>query len=293
MSPHESPLIVVGAGPAGIGAAVEARRSGADVVLVDSSGVAGGTIRIAHEVRNVPFLPDRSPGTLVADGLCAFAHRWQLDAIAHECLSVERDGDGVVVVARDGARINGCGVVLATGARPLVPIVAGLPGVLEPPWACSAPDACRAGSIASAAIVGASDVAFDQARWLRARGVVVTVLCRAAVPRAPAWLVADACAEGVALRTATSVACGSVARSRWVLRLDSGGAGDELEVDRIVAAAGRAPAWRGSIAIEPQAMNRVRVAGDAVGRRARHVVAALGDGCTAAAELLAARERES
>lgn len=287
MSTEPLPLIVVGAGPAGIAAAVEARRSGATVVLLDPTGVAGGGIRVAHEVRNVPFLPDRVSGAQVASSLRAFAERWGLEVTPQRCVRIERDDSGVLVSTWEGGQLKGCGVVVATGTRPLLPRISGLPEMFERPWAQSAPDACSDGPIGSAAVLGASDVAFDQARWLRAHGVAVTVLCRAASPKAPAWLVEAALGEGVALRTGARALSGCCVPARVILRVEANGMRDELKVDRVVAAVGRAPTWRESIAVDAEATSSVRIAGDAAGRRARHVVAALGDGCTAAADLLA------
>lgn len=292
MSEHRLPLVVVGAGAAGIAAAIEARRCGAEVVLLDEHGVAGGTIRIAHEVRNVPFLPDRAPGQLVADALRELLCRWSIGVIPGRCVRIASKREDLVVVRSDGVRVMACGAVIATGARAMLPELTGLARGSDPPWAQSAPDAFASGPIASAAVVGGSDVAFDQARWLRARGAAVTVLCRGAVPKAPAWLVHAAHEEGVALWCSTRVVAAQWIPPHAVLQLDRSGQKGELRAERIVPAIGRAPAWRAEIAIDEEAMPRVRIAGDARGRRARYVSAALGDGCVAAAELLAdSRER--
>ena len=40
---HQADVVVCGGGPAGIGAAIEAARSGAKVILVEHAGFLGGT----------------------------------------------------------------------------------------------------------------------------------------------------------------------------------------------------------------------------------------------------------
>jgi len=288
------PLVVLGAGPAGIAAAVEAKRSGADVVLIDPSGVAGGTIAVAHEVRNVPFVGDACSGQRVAEDLAAYAKRWGLTVVADRGEAI-RAGDGnVIVETAHGMRIGALGVVVATGAAPVIPDGFGLAGRIVFPWAASAPAAWCGGRSRRVIVLGASDVAFDQSRWLATRGVQVELLCRAARPRAPAWLVEAANREGVRVRTQTILESVAVRGDGAEVLMRDGQGQSAMHVDRVLVAIGRAPRWMVEMEIDTAARSRVRIAGDAVGRRARHVVVALGDGCVAAAELIAsARERRA
>ncbi len=282
-----APLVVLGAGPAGISAAVEARRSGVDVVLVDPSGVAGGTIAVAHEVRNVPFLGDACSGQRVAEALATYAKQWGLTVVADRGKGIRAGDVGVTVETVCGARLEALGVVVATGAAPVIPDGFGLADRLLSPWAASAPEAWCGGRSRVVTVLGASDVAFDQSRWLATRGVQVHLLCRAARPRAPAWLVEAASREGVRVRVETVVESVAARADGADVLLRDGHGQSVMHVDRVLVATGRAPRWMAEIEIETAARPRVRIAGDAVGRRARHVVVALGDGCAAAAELIA------
>lgn len=285
MSPRRHSLVVVGAGPAGIAAATEAARQGFRPLLIDASGRAGGTIAVAHEVRNVPFLPDRVAGVTVADQLAAFLQRWDVTVTRGRVLGIRDANDGLALDVDGRDEVVADRVVLATGTQALHPHVAGLPDDFSFPWADSAPAAWKGRALKTVAVIGAGDVAFDQARWCAARGASVTVLCRSERPRAPRWLVDAARDEGVAILTSVRATRGRIEEGQAILELERAGA-DAVEAafDSIVAAIGRAPnRIAGQLSVKA---SRFAIAGDVRGWRARHVVAALGDGCVAATAIL-------
>lgn len=274
------PLAVVGAGPAGVAAAAEAARQGACPLLLDASGHAGGTIRLAHEVRNIPFLQNGARGEEVADHIASFLERWDVAVQPAHVTRVAVAGDAIELETQQGLRYLADRLVLSLGTRALRPDIPGMEGFI----ASSASEACTTEAPRKALVIGGSDVAMDQARWLRARGCQVEVLSRGAL-RAPAWLIQAAQREGVMLSTDARV----IARAEdGALRIRRGGRETLESVDAVVAAVGRQPLEvTGVREVLSQCPQRVRIAGDGRGRRARHVVAALGDGCVAAAELLA------
>jgi len=97
------PVLVVGAGPAGLECARVARLGGHEVTVVDRSPVTGGALRAAAV----------GPGRQRLGDLCGW--------LAAECarLGVHVDlGREVTAVDLDTARADGAAVVLATGARP-------------------------------------------------------------------------------------------------------------------------------------------------------------------------------
>ncbi len=289
MSESRRRLGVIGAGPAGIGAATEAMRQGVEPLLLDQSGRGGGTIRIAHEVRNVPFLADRVEGPVVAAHLEDFLRRWDVAVRPGSVTQVALVGDGIEIVISDGARHVVDALVVAVGTRALIPRIDGLASGCagsESLFADAVSACCRA-IPDRAVVIGGSDVAMDQARWLRARGASVEVLSRGAT-RAPRWLVQAACDEGVVVREHAKVVRGAEHPEGLQLVVQQGKEESVVRVNAVVAAIGRKPVrveGLGEVlAAQPE---RVRVVGDATGRRARHVMAALGDGCVAAVELLA------
>jgi thioredoxin reductase len=136
-------------------------------------------------------------------------------------------------------------------------------------------------------IIGGSDVAMDQARWLRARGARVEVLVRRRL-RAPGWLAEAALREGVLVSLGATAIHAQASASVVSLTVRQHGETTERHVGAVVSAIGRkAVVLEGAEAAMAARPSQIRVVGDGTGRRARHVVAALGDGCVAAAELLA------
>jgi len=97
---HGRRVLVVGAGPAGLQAAIAAARNGHDVTVLEREGVAGGQVRVAASVPNRAEL-----GDLV---------RNQLHEAGRLGVTIEY---GVEVDAAEVARRRPDTVVVATGAR--------------------------------------------------------------------------------------------------------------------------------------------------------------------------------
>ncbi|UUX50577.1 FAD-dependent oxidoreductase [Nisaea acidiphila] len=133
-------LAIIGAGPAGMSAAVAAREAGLDVIVVDEQPAAGGQIWRAIE-RNARLRPgnlaflgeDYVKGAELAARFAASgAQHWPGSTVWH--VESPEDGDKTVTLAWDGAtRQVRCGALLiASGAmeRP-VPVPGWtLPGVM-------------------------------------------------------------------------------------------------------------------------------------------------------------------
>ena len=133
-------LVVVGAGPAGVGAAIEAARAGVEVVVVDEYLRAGG--RLLGQLHEDPRSGEWVDGMKEAEALVAQALEagveircgvrvWAVDPV-----DPVGPGDSRLVVRCDGggiAELHAQAVVLATGAgeRP-VPVPGWtLPGVMS------------------------------------------------------------------------------------------------------------------------------------------------------------------
>ncbi len=133
-------LVVVGAGPAGMAAAVLAAELGLDTVLIDEQDSPGGQIYRAIERagadggRNSPIGADYLAGRPLAAALRASPVQYRPGTtVWHIDPGDAQDGGSVSVVAREGSETIACRrILLATGAieRP-VPIPGWtLPGVM-------------------------------------------------------------------------------------------------------------------------------------------------------------------
>jgi 2,4-dienoyl-CoA reductase-like NADH-dependent reductase (Old Yellow Enzyme family) len=169
-------VLVVGAGPAGVAAAVEAAAHGDAVALVERDGDVGGQLRLAG----------RTPAHR------ELWRRWRANAerqLAHPGIAVRlRDEPGPAELAAADV------VVLATGARPFVPAwapadldagpfvrdLAGGPAMLDS-WTAIANPAAVAGPVLVADWGGGWE-GLDAAEALAEQGLEVTLACAAPCP---------------------------------------------------------------------------------------------------------------
>ncbi len=276
--------VVIGAGPAGVAAALQLRRVDVDF-LVFEAGEVGGLVRNARLVENYPAFPRGVRG-----GALAAALREQLSAAEIEVrrLRVRRvwpDDRGWRLETEDGAAEACRFVIAATGTRPRPLEVAG------------AAEAAAAGRLVyhvadlasppeRIVVVGGGEVAFDYAINLAERGCATTILVRGRV-RAPARLVRLAIERGVEVATAAPVDGIALRGGRVSVATPSG----DFEVDMVVAAVGRGPAddsirHLGSLRVDAWGESRhpgLFACGSLVRPvELRHVAVAVGDGVRAA-----------
>ena len=107
-------VIMVGAGPSALAAAVYTTREDIDTVLYEK-GVIGGLAAITDQVDNYPGFPDGIEGLKLAGQLEKQAERFGAH-IEFGDVSAIRDEDGVKVVTVDGADVRAHTVLIATGS---------------------------------------------------------------------------------------------------------------------------------------------------------------------------------
>ena len=116
MEKHE--LVIIGAGPAGMSAAIYGKRAGLDVLVLER-GAAGGQINNTDEIENYPGVP-HATGPEVGELLKNHALKFNTEFRIVDNSKVELRGDKKIVITTKGSETNEIeaeAVIVATGAH--------------------------------------------------------------------------------------------------------------------------------------------------------------------------------
>jgi thioredoxin reductase (NADPH) len=109
-------LIVIGAGPAGLTAALYAGREGIETLVIDQAGV-GGQIGVTERLDNFPGFPEGITGAELADRMALQAQRFGVEILpAQEAREIGLDGSYRFVRTADGVEYRCWAVLLALGS---------------------------------------------------------------------------------------------------------------------------------------------------------------------------------
>ncbi len=111
-------LLIAGAGPAGLSAAIYAARARLRTVVLDES-VPGGQVKVTHKVSNYPGFPEDVKGTDLARAFALQAERF--GATIRRSVEITRHdlSGSVKTVELDGEDVlEAPAAIVATGARP-------------------------------------------------------------------------------------------------------------------------------------------------------------------------------
>ena len=108
-------LIIIGAGPAGLAAAIYGKRAGLDVLVIDESGIGGGQVVTTYEVDNYPGLPNINGMDL---GEAFKNHAVSCGAeFVEAAVNVISKADGVFTLDTTEGEMQAKTVIAATGAK--------------------------------------------------------------------------------------------------------------------------------------------------------------------------------
>ena len=109
-------LIIIGAGPAGLSAAIYAGRAKLKTLLIERSGI-GGQIKITSDVVNYPGVPS-TDGKDLTEKMRQQAESFGVEFITDEVVEVDFSKDVKEVKTKFSEVCRAIGVIIATGARP-------------------------------------------------------------------------------------------------------------------------------------------------------------------------------
>ena len=107
-------ILIIGAGPAGMGAAIYAARAGLSIAVIDQSPLSGGQVLNTYEVDNYLGLMGETGGG-IADKFRAHADKLGTEFITDEICSVEDLGERKIVHGYE-KDYEAKALILATGA---------------------------------------------------------------------------------------------------------------------------------------------------------------------------------
>ena len=108
-------IVIVGAGPAGLTAAVYARRANKSVLLLDKAAF-GGQITYSPKIENYPGFESIS-GSELADKMVEQALNQGADVEVENVIGIRDNGETKIVLTEDGNEYEGRAVILACGAK--------------------------------------------------------------------------------------------------------------------------------------------------------------------------------
>ena len=176
---EEVDLLVVGAGPAGLGAAVYGASEGLDTLVIDSTGL-GGQAGFSRRIENYLGFPAGITGSELTSRAVTQARKFDARlATPYRALSLEPGNGRHIVRLEEDHEIAARAVLLATGAqyrRLPVEDLEQYEGI-SVFYAAGPPEAQLCGA-ERVAVVGGGNSAGQAAVWLARGGALVTLLHR-------------------------------------------------------------------------------------------------------------------
>ena len=206
---EEVDLLIVGAGPGGLGAAVYGASEGLDTLVVEGTAL-GGQAGTSRRIENYLGFPAGISGVELTSRAITQARKFGArSATPYRALSLEPGGDRHLVRLEGDHEVLARAVVLATGADYRRPPVAGLAQYegVSVFYAAGPPEAQRCGAT-RVGVVGGGNSAAQAAVWLARGGALVTLLHRRADLRETMsdYLVLELERYGVSVRDRSEVA---------------------------------------------------------------------------------------
>jgi thioredoxin reductase (NADPH) len=287
----EDEVTIIGAGPAGMSAAIYLQRAGLSPVLLERSE-PGGLLRSANWVENYPGFPDGINGQdLVARFRDQLRHAGA-KVTTSEVRQVKRARWGFQIESNTGGRVSRA-VILATGTRPAKVAIKGANELTGKRVFSELQDLPSSIKGKRLIIVGGGDAAFDYAQGLRERGARIVVVSRSE-PCCLSLLRERTEVLGIEVLIGATPKAVKRAKDGLVLTCNAWASEVELAGDMLLMACGRVPnieilspglrkgARASRKGLPETSVRGLYLAGDVVRDRQRQTGIAVGDGIRAA-----------
>jgi thioredoxin reductase (NADPH) len=283
-------VAIIGAGPAGIAAAIYLKRTGVNPLLLERKKV-GGLLANANLVENYPGFPDGIYGGDLASLFNAQLKKWKIRVTKADVTRVSRER-GLFQIFAGSSRYVSRFLILATGTRPTRITLNGLDDISKQKVfseIADAPDDMKGKEVL---IIGGGDAAFDYAQNVARKGGSADLIIRSSSPTCIPLLLRRA-SNRISIRISLRTAPVSVTETRRQIELTCRREGRE-EIhngDYLLIACGReanlrllSPKLRSEVAadMDGSGFSGIFLAGDVKRGLHRQVGIAVGDGISAA-----------
>jgi thioredoxin reductase len=288
-------VAIIGAGPAGLTAAVQLRRYGISALLLEGER-PGGLLHNANLVENYPGFPGGIPGADLVRLFTRQASQVGVQVTPQAALRIEHGTQGFHVHTETD-QFQATVLVLATGTRPVAFPDAFLPAAARQRVFYEVHPLRQVAGM-QVAIVGAGDAAFDYALNLARRNQVVILNRGTQVSCLPLLWERSLATPQIAYQPATRVVkLSALPDGRLRLECETPQGGSSLEVDYLIGALGRLPRVEllsgiaagiaaGIADVQSlQSSGVLHIIGDVQRGRYRQTAIAVGDGMLAAMKI--------
>ena len=272
-------VTVVGAGPAGLSAAIQLKRSGLQVLVLEKAQ-PGGLISNGWNVENFPGMPPLR-GEQVARRLIEVFDEMRIPFVKDEIIDLSKHEGEWRLKSISEEYVSG-NVIIAAGTVPIIPSIGGLKDLPDTHIHYNVSE-MKLNTGQCICIVGAGDAAYDQALTLEDNGNEVHIVQRSSSTALPLLQNEVVRREKIDIHMGIEISGISLcAHGKICLRV-KGDNNLTMEFDRILLACGRKP----SPLYRPDLEQRgIYYCGDIVNGLFRQAGIAAGDGLRTAMKLL-------
>ncbi|MCD6595730.1 NAD(P)/FAD-dependent oxidoreductase [bacterium] len=273
-------ILIVGAGPAGIAAALELNRRNIPFDIVERKSI-GGSARNANLIRNLPGYPESISGAEFSHRAAEQFKNLGIDVVYETVNSIENYENRFKII-RNGIEIFYDAIIVAAGTSPIRAGFDGESELFEKKKLFY--EITKLPKVENATVIGGGDVAFDYAITLFEMGIIPKILCRSQ-PRPIDFLMKSTNSNRIEIIADTRIEKVRMNENeRLDIVLDNGSI---AETDVIVVAVGRQANTKllgnfDKFNIFPDGRTNIAgifLAGDILHPSMRQVSLAIGDGC--------------
>ncbi len=172
--------VIIGAGPAGVGAAIQAKHNGLNILVLEKKRI-GGRIILAHKIENL-IIGRAKRGEEVVNIFVEMLKKKGITVKMEEVRRLEGLREGLYKIYTDRNCYDSKTIVIATGLEPIIPEILGIKKVISEKKVFFEWMDLKYKLHSPVIIIGGGEVGFDSACSLKKSGFEVVLIMRSKNP---------------------------------------------------------------------------------------------------------------